>query len=149
MTEIIYAPVSGTVKDITSSTDDVFAQKILGDGILVEPNSDYIYSPVSGTIQGLQNTLHALTIKTDSGNNLLLHCGIDTVEMNGKPFKAFIKNGDHVNVGDKLLYMNRKEVTEAGHSDEILIIFPETSQKIDKQEKNTEVLYCQRIAQIG
>lgn len=149
MPEEIYAPVSGVVKGITSSTDDVFAQKILGDGILVEPNSDYIYSPVSGTVQGLQQTLHALTIKTDAGNNLLLHCGIDTVEMNGKPFKSFVKNGDHVDVGDKLLRMNRKEVTDVGHSDEILMIFPETSKKIEKQEKDKEVSSRQIIAEIG
>jgi glucose-specific phosphotransferase system IIA component len=100
---IIKAPVSGEVLNIEEVPDETFAQKFLGEGIAINPSEGVVYSPVDGKIAQLFKTNHAVGIVTDNGVEILIHIGIDTVQMNGKGFKAFAKQGDNVKIGDKLI----------------------------------------------
>ncbi len=112
----IYAPMTGELIDLTELEDPVFSEKMVGDGVAIEPNENIVLSPVKGKITLLFPTRHAVGIETDEGLEILIHLGIDTVELKGEGFKAFVKVGDRVNVGDKLLEMNIEIVQNKGKS---------------------------------
>ena len=99
----LYAPVLGEVKDITTCSDDMMAQKMLGDGILVIPKNGKIVSPCDGEIFSVTKTKHAVSIVSDEGLEILIHIGIDTVELNGKGFKQYVQDGEHVKKGQLLI----------------------------------------------
>ena len=90
------AVVDGTVMPITDVNDDVFSTKMLGDGFAIKPNDTQIYAPVAGTISTLFPTKHAIGIKTDEGLEILIHLGLDTVELKGAPFTVDVKQGNKV-----------------------------------------------------
>lgn len=100
---ILKSPLSGDIIDIEDVPDETFAQKFLGDGIAIKPTSNIVTSPVNGTIAQLFPTKHAIGIVTDNGVEILIHIGIDTVELKGEGFTSFIEKGDKVKAGDKLL----------------------------------------------
>nr|WP_273702717.1 PTS glucose transporter subunit IIA [Thermoanaerobacter sp. A7A] len=81
----------------------MFSQKMVGDGVALEPKEGIVYSPVNGTIIQLFPTKHALGIKTEEGLEVLIHIGMDTVEMKGNGFESFVSEGEKVKIGDKLL----------------------------------------------
>lgn len=112
----IYAPMSGKIIDLTELEDPVFSEKMVGDGVAIEPNENIVLSPVKGKIIQVFPTKHAIGIETDEGLEILIHLGIDTVELKGEGFKAFVKAGDRVNVGDKLLEMNIEIIQTKGKS---------------------------------
>ncbi|AVM08305.1 MULTISPECIES: PTS glucose transporter subunit IIA [Bacillus] len=101
--EVIFSPADGMVMDLASVPDPVFSQKMMGDGIAVEPANGDIVSPVEGEVIQLFHTKHAVGIRTLSGAELLIHVGLDTVNMNGEGFEAHVKEGDKVKTGDLLL----------------------------------------------
>ncbi|MCD3195628.1 PTS transporter subunit EIIC [Clostridium botulinum C] len=115
--QILLSPVSGKIMDLSEVPDDTFASKLMGDGIAIDPTDGIVTSPVDGTVAQLFWTNHALGIITDSGVELLIHVGIDTVQMEGRGFKAFVSQGDKVKAGDKLLEVDldlvRKEAKSA------------------------------------
>lgn len=102
------AAVDGELIPITEVKDDVFSTKMLGDGYAIKPTSGEIHSPVEGDISTLFPTKHAIGIKTKEGLEILVHLGIDTVELNGAPFKMEIQKGDHVTPGQLLGTMDLK-----------------------------------------
>jgi PTS system IIA component, Glc family (TC 4.A.1) len=104
---LIKAPVDGDIVDIVEVPDEVFAQKLVGDGVAVNPKSDIFVSPVNGVITTVFPTKHAIGIKTLEGIEIMIHVGVDTVKLNGEGFTTFINEGDKVKVGDKLLQINR------------------------------------------
>ncbi len=104
--QIIVAAQSGTVVNLTEVTDPVFAQKILGDGIAIIPDSNEVLSPCDGTVVQIADTRHAVGIESDDGLEVLVHLGIDTVKLVGEGFTCFVKVGQHVKVGDKLMEMD-------------------------------------------
>ena len=106
MSEVLYSPVVGEVTVLENVNDEMFSEKMLGDGIAVIPHADKLYSPVNGTISMVYDTQHAIGILTDEGANILIHIGIDTVHLKGKPFKTKVKQGDKVKVGDLLTVVN-------------------------------------------
>jgi glucose-specific phosphotransferase system IIA component len=99
----IKAPITGNIHELKDVPDHVFAQKIIGDGIAIEPTENILYSPVKGQIVQIFPTLHAIGIETKEGIEILIHLGIDTVELKGEGFTSFIEKGQKVNIGDKLL----------------------------------------------
>lgn len=99
----LYSPAQGKCLDITECSDATFSQKILGDGFMVVPETDIICSPCNGTIQNIFPTLHAFGIKMKNGTEVMLHIGLETVKLNGKGFKAFVKKGDTVKAGQPLV----------------------------------------------
>ena len=91
---IFKAPVKGTFEDISQVNDEVFSQKMMGEGFAVKPENGKIYSPVTATVVSIFKTKHAVGLKTESGLEVMLHLGIDTVELEGKPFTLKVKEGD-------------------------------------------------------
>lgn len=91
----LYAPITGELIDITEVKDQVFSQKILGDGIAIEPKEGILYAPFDCEVVQLFHTLHAIGLKAKDVE-ILVHIGMDTVELNGEGFKGFVNEGDHV-----------------------------------------------------
>jgi len=100
---ILKSPVVGRCFDISEIPDEVFSSKMLGNGIGFESTDGVLYAPVDGEILQVFPTKHALILKSVEGIEILLHIGIDTVEMKGEGFEAFVEKGKQVKVGDKLL----------------------------------------------
>lgn len=111
------SPLVGKIINIADVPDATFAQKILGDGVAVEPTEGILYAPVDGEVAQLFHTNHALGIKAENGSEVLLHVGIDTVKMNGEGFKAYVKVGDSVKAGDKLIEFDLNLIREKAKSD--------------------------------
>lgn len=111
------SPLVGKIINIADVPDATFAQKILGDGVAVEPTEGILYAPVDGEVAQLFHTNHALGIKAENGSEVLLHVGIDTVKMNGEGFKAYVKVGDTVKAGDKLIEFDLNLIREKAKSD--------------------------------
>jgi len=97
------AVAAGELLPIEASEDPVFSQKMMGDGYVIFPTENTIIAPVSGTVQTLFPTLHAIGIVSDAGDEIIIHVGLDTVKLNGEGFTAFVKQGDRVEAGQKLL----------------------------------------------
>jgi PTS system glucose-specific IIA component len=110
------SPVSGTIVALSDVQDPVFSQKMMGDGVAIQPTDEWFVSPCDGEITALFPTYHAIGITTPHGLELLIHIGLDTVELNGKGFKAVIKEGATVNTGDRLVKINPKKITKLGKS---------------------------------
>jgi glucose-specific phosphotransferase system IIA component len=109
-------PVKGKIIKLEEVPDEVFAQKMLGDGFAVDPLEGAVYSPVDGEVKVLFPTLHAVAIETDEGIELLIHIGIDTVELNGEGFSSVIKLGDKVKKGDLLVNFDIETIKKSGKS---------------------------------
>ncbi|MDR0139744.1 PTS glucose transporter subunit IIA [Metabacillus idriensis] len=101
--ETVYAPLTGRLLNLEDVPDPVFSQKMMGDGMAIEPSEGILVSPVEGEIIQLFHTKHAIGIKSLTGMEILLHIGLETVAMNGEGFEAFVKEGDKVKPGDKLI----------------------------------------------
>lgn len=103
----LYAPVNGTVISLEQVNDKVFASKMMGDGIAFQFEEDILYSPCNGEITMIPKTLHAYGFKLSNGAEVLIHIGLDTVALNGEGFKALVKQGDKVKVGDPIVKVNQ------------------------------------------
>lgn len=118
----LFAPVSGRVIAREEIPDEAFASGILGEGLGIVPRSGELRSPVKGTVIDVTPTLHAYSILSDDGAEILLHIGIDTVEMKGKGFEAFVKAGDRVEVGALLGNADLNLIRTEGYSTVIAVI---------------------------
>lgn len=118
----IYSPCLGVVRHLENVNDVAFAQKLIGDGIAVVPKESNIVSPIDGEVAMVFPTGHAIGLKTNEGVEILIHVGIDTVELEGKGFKVFVKQGDKVKVGDKLLKVNLEEVINEGYEVDTMVL---------------------------
>ncbi|MBT9778547.1 PTS beta-glucoside transporter subunit IIBCA [Clostridium sp. MCC353] len=121
----LYSPMNGEVLPVEQSEDPMFASKMLGDGIAVNPSDGTVYAPCDGTLTLLYETKHALGITTDSGIDLLIHVGIDTVQMKGEGFETFAAQGDRIRKGQKLLAVDLDLVKEKGYSAQTMMILPQ------------------------
>lgn len=118
----LLAPVSGTVIALQDLPDPVFAQGILGAGCGIEPTGEVVCAPASGIISALAPSLHAFGITGDDGAEVLVHVGVDTVELGGKGFEAFAAKGSRVKAGQPVLDFDRKAITAAGLSDTVIVV---------------------------
>lgn len=130
------APATGQAMPITDVSDEMFSQKIMGDGYAVKPTSDELYAPVSGSITSVFPTKHAISFKTPEGLEVLFHMGVDTVELKGAPFNLTISEGQSVTAGDPLGTMDRSQVGAAGKSDELIVVFTNTDLVSNVSEVN-------------
>lgn len=135
----IFSSFNGRLIKIENTPDPVFSEKMVGDGIAIEPNDGVLYSPVNGTVVQLFPTKHALGIKTDEGLEILIHIGMDTVEMKGEGFKSFVSEGQKVRVGDKLIEFD-KDMIQKQHplTSPIVITNMELVDKIVKAPDGSE-----------
>lgn len=113
--EVLCAPVKGKIIPIEKVGDPTFAEKILGDGAAIIPETGLIVSPSDATIDTMFETNHAVSLSTDSGAEVLIHVGIETVKLNGKHFKAMVKNGDRVKTGEPLIEFDIDKIKAEGY----------------------------------
>lgn len=114
--EVLFSPLSGKVLNLQEVPDPTFAQKMLGEGIAIEPFEGKVTSPVNGEIIQIFPTKHAVGILSESGLEVLIHIGIDTVSMDGEGFTARVKAGDRVKVGQPLIDFSIELVKEKAAS---------------------------------
>lgn len=111
---VIEAPVPGTVVSISQVPDETFSSGILGNGLAIEPSEGKVYAPFDGVCVTIFETLHAMGLEADTGVSLLIHVGLETVGLNGKPFKAHVKSGEKIKKGQLLLEFDIDEIKAAG-----------------------------------
>ncbi|MCD8067576.1 MAG: PTS glucose transporter subunit IIA, partial [Lachnospiraceae bacterium] len=122
----VYSPLKGTVIPLKEIGDGVFSEGILGQGCGIRPEASVIVSPVDGTISQVAETKHAVGVTSKDGVEVLVHVGLDTVSMNGKGFTVYVKEGDSVKCGQKLLSFDRKAIAEAGFPDVTAVLITNT-----------------------
>lgn len=110
----LYAPMNGKAVPICEVPDPTFSDGLLGNGIAIIPTDGKVYSPVDGKVETMFATGHAVAITSVTGVDILIHVGLDTVGLNGAPFKVFVKNGDAVKKGQLLFEADLKAIEDAG-----------------------------------
>ena len=123
LTEEVYSVADGEVIALEQVKDPVFSQKMMGDGFAVEPENGNIVSPVSGTVSSVFPTKHALGIVTEPGLEVLVHIGLDTVSLEGKPFTVHVAEGQKVAAGDLLVTADLDAIREAGRETSTIVVF--------------------------
>lgn len=118
----VMSPLTGEVLPIEKAEDEVFASKVMGDGVVILPETTDVYAPFDGTIASLFPTKHAIRLVSDKGAEILIHIGINTVDLNGEGSKAFVKQGDSVTKGDKLSSFDKVAIENAGYSSQTMVI---------------------------
>ncbi|MCY7146548.1 PTS system trehalose-specific EIIBC component [Streptococcus sp. 27098_8_75] len=124
----IASPLSGQVKELSQATDPVFAQGVMGQGVLIEPSQGDLLAPVDGIVSVLFPTKHAVGIVSDQGVEMLMHIGMDTVNLEGKGFTAHVSQGDRVKAGDKLISFDIDLIKDAGYVTETPVIITNQDQ---------------------
>ena len=123
VTEEVYSVADGQVIALEQVKDPVFAQKMMGDGFAVEPANGNIVSPVSGTVSSIFPTKHALGLVTEAGLEVLVHIGLDTVSLEGKPFTVHVAEGQKVVAGDLLVTADLDAIRAAGRETSTVVVF--------------------------
>lgn len=129
------APVSGTTINLSQVNDEVFSSGMMGDGIAIEPNDNVVYAPADGEITVAYETKHAYGMTTVDGLEILIHIGLDTVNMEGKGFESFVKHGQTVSKGDKLGSFDPEQIEAAGYPVTTMLIITNTA-NFDKIVEN-------------
>lgn len=112
----IYTPIEGKILNLNDVPDQVFSEKMLGDGLALEPEGDRISSPFEGEVVTIFPTNHAIGLKSKEGIELLIHIGIDTVELDGKGFERLVSEGEKIDVGTPLIRIDRETIKKSAKS---------------------------------
>lgn len=115
----------GLVLPITEVPDKVFSEKMLGDGFAVKEHNGNVFAPVKGEVVDIHSSKHSITIKTPNGELVLIHMGIDTVELRGEGFSLHTKIGDHVKQGDLLAIINLDILEQHKMNSMVIVVLPE------------------------
>lgn len=142
--ESIVSPGTGKIIDLSNVNDDMFASKALGDGFAIELTDGKIVAPFNGTVITAFPTGHAFGILDDLGREVLIHIGIDTVELNGDGFDVKVKQGDHVKQGDVLVEVDLAKLIKANKDCTTMVIFT-SGQKVTLSKSNSEVVLGSEI----
>lgn len=135
--ESFVSPVNGRVVPLEEVPDPVFAEKMMGEGIAIEPTDETIVSPIDAEVVQVFETKHAIGLKTQMGLELLLHIGLDTVNLKGEGFETFVKAGDKVSAGDKLVTFEKAFIEANAKSS----ITPVIVTNYEASEYTLEALY--------
>ncbi len=145
----LYAPVNGKVVPQSEIPDEVFSAGMLGEGIGIIPSDGSFVSPVKGTVVDITPTLHAYSLLSDEGAEILLHIGIDTVELKGKGFENLVNVGDRVDVGTPLAKVDLGVIRNEGYSTvtAVIIINSDSLSQIttfvgDSKASKSEIFKC-------
>ncbi|WP_195852749.1 PTS system trehalose-specific EIIBC component [Aerococcus sanguinicola] len=126
--ERVASVANGKAKAITEVADEVFSQKMMGDGFAVEPTDGRVVSPITGQVTSVFPTKHAIGLETDSGVEVLIHMGLDTVDLEGEPFTIKVQVGNPVDIGTELAEMDLEDIRAAGKGTDIVVVFTEADQ---------------------
>ncbi|MFT8315203.1 MAG: glucose PTS transporter subunit IIA [Clostridium sp.] len=111
----VMSPVNGNVVNLNNVSDRMFSEGIIGRGIAIDPTDDIIKSPIDGKLKLIFNTNHAFVVTSKKGIELLVHIGIDTIELNGDGFKRLVEEGEFVKVGDPVIKIDRQKIIDKGY----------------------------------
>lgn len=141
----IASPMDGEVLPLKEVEDQVFSSELLGKGVAIRPNGEKVYSPCDATVESIFDTKHAIGLKMENGLEVMIHVGLDTVQLEGKPFELKTKVGTKVKQGDLLLEFDAKAIKDAGYStvtpviitnleeEQDILSYPETEKKVGDQ----------------
>ncbi|WP_250234840.1 PTS sugar transporter subunit IIA [Bifidobacterium longum] len=141
----VLAPCDGVWESIEKVPDDTFAAKILGDGFGVVPSSGLVVAPVSGTVTTVADAKHAVGITTPGGVEVLVHIGVDTVQLKGAPFTMLVSAGQTVSAGDPIEKADLDAVKAAGKATDVIVVFtnPATIAALDLTGSGTVAVGAQ------
>ncbi|NFP91748.1 beta-glucoside-specific PTS transporter subunit IIABC [Clostridium sporogenes] len=145
----IASPLSGKLIPLSQVNDDVFSGELLGKGMAIVPNNGNVLSPIEGIVSTVLESKHAVALQGDNGVEILIHIGLDTVNLEGKHFKSCVKNGDKVKIGDKLIEFDINEIKKLGY-DTVSPVIICNSDKYETiiGEKENEVTFGNSIIKI-
>ncbi len=141
----LYAPVDGKCVDISEVNDETFASKILGDGFAVIPTGDVIAAPCDGVITMVFPTGHAFCVKMDDGKEILIHIGIDTVQLNGEGFKVLKEADAAVKAGDPVVKVDKAFVESKGYELSTMVVVSENPGSEGSKQKLGEAVQCKDL----
>ena len=135
--ETLYAFANGDKVALNKVKDEVFSTYTLGKGIAIKPRENILYSPCNGKISTIADTCHAITMTSDGGAEILIHVGIDTVELGGTFFEAKVAEGKTVKKGDKLIEFQREKIEYEGYDTTICMVICNTDsyKRLEMSEK--------------
>lgn len=119
---VVCAPVDGSLVQLSETPDEVIASGRLGQGVGIRPAGDTVFAPVSGTLSALAETHHALGITTDDGCQVIVHIGVNTVEMMGAGFAAYVEQDQRVEAGQALVRFSPEKIAAAGKDDTVFVV---------------------------
>ncbi len=134
---VICSVAEGTAEALDNIPDEMFAQRVMGDGVAVRSREEWLYSPVDGRVTMIFETKHALGIQCEDGTELLIHIGVDTVNMKGAPFALYVGAGEKVRTGDLLMYADFRQIEESGYCPLVMMIV--TNKKVTVLKDHGEV----------
>ncbi|PLT34963.1 PTS glucose transporter subunit IIA [Bacillus sp. V5-8f] len=137
--EVITAPITGKLVQLEDVPDPVFSEKMMGDGLAIEPAEGVVVAPVNARVLQVFPTKHAVGLETNNGIEILIHIGLETVTLNGEGFESFVKEGDKVKQGDKLISFDLDIIREKAKSTVTPIILT-NGEKAESFKKTTETL---------
>lgn len=127
--EQIVKTAQGAVIPLAEVKDEVFSQGMMGQGFGIQPISGEVVSPITGTVEAVFPTKHAITLKSKKGLEVLVHIGIDTVELNGVGIDVQVKPGDKVKAGELLAKVDLAQIKAAGKGTDVITVFPNLAEE--------------------
>jgi glucose-specific phosphotransferase system IIA component len=150
---VLISPVNGKCIDLSEVPDKVFSEKMMGDGVAFIPSGDIVCSPCDGTVIMIANTSHAIGIQSNDGVEILLHVGLNTVELNGEGLEVLVKKDQKVKVGTQLLRIDRSLMQEKSvnlttpmiitNSDDYNLVFENINQNVENNRSKV-IEYCRK-----
>ena len=134
--ETFKTPIKGELIAITEVNDQVFSQKMMGDGFAIIPSENTVISPLSGTVDVVFPTKHAIGIKSNTGIEFIIHIGIDTVKLNGEGFTSYVEQGQKISQGEKLVTFDLDLIKSKGYDTSVIVIFPNNDVKLNLTPTN-------------
>lgn len=120
----IVAVTDGKLIPLSDVPDEMFSQKLMGDGFAIIPNGNVVVAPLSGVAESVFPTGHAVGIKTKDGIECIVHIGLDTVELNGEGFKTLINQGEKIKAGQPMIQFDKELIEEKGYNLVTMVVFP-------------------------
>lgn len=135
--KVLKSVANGHVLPLEAVKDEVFSSKMMGEGYAINQHDGNVYAPIEGVVESIFPTLHAITIESKTGEKLLIHMGLDTVELKGRPFSIKVVQGQKVKTGTLLASMDLSQLEKAEKEATIIVVFPEmTKGELMKENQN-------------
>lgn len=145
--EVFECPVNGKVMKLENVQDEVFSKKVMGDGIAIEPVDGKIYAPFTGKLEVCFPTGHAYGIKAKNGLEVLIHLGIDTVDLEGEGFTMHVKQGDRIKQGQLLCTMDLEKIKKMNRLTTVIIVFT-SGESVEVITSDKDIIHGDNILRI-
>jgi len=137
----VVSPIDGQIVDIVEVDDEVFSQKMVGDGVAIKPVGDTFCAPIDGVVRKIFSTNHAFSIKSDKDLEVMVHIGLETVALDGKGFERLAQEGDRVTAGDPIIKADMNYISEHAKDTITPVIISEESD-VKQIEKQLRIVKC-------